>query len=281
MLHVTNDDATVNPIREATRQNDVLPWRDILHEGPTPAGLTLEKMSDVRARFLADCGWATYKELRREMGGRDSAILTEPQITLWFQHDLGDQLKLIQILSALAARKAEVQLICTNQYMGPMEAHQMAALWKQRQPVSPVQFSLAEKAWVAFCAPDRSTLDALLSEDLSALPFLADALRRHLDDFPSEKTGLSRTDCQILETISDGTHLPKKIFWAFQVKEQTRYMTEAVLELHIKRMTKTRPAMLTASPLTVTQTGRKVLAGELKMGDLSGTERWHGGVRIR
>jgi len=128
MLHVTNDDATVNPIRETTRQNDVLPWRDILHEGPTPAGLTLEKMSDVRARFLADCGWATYKELRREMGGRDSAILTEPQITLWFQHDLGDQQKLIQILSALAARKAEVQLIFTNQYMGPMEAHQTTAL---------------------------------------------------------------------------------------------------------------------------------------------------------
>ena len=74
MLHVTNGDSAVNPIREATRSNDVLPWRDVLHEGPTPADLTLEKMSDVRSRFLADCGWAKYKDIRREMGGRDAAL---------------------------------------------------------------------------------------------------------------------------------------------------------------------------------------------------------------
>src|SRR4051794_39408890 len=112
MLHVTNGDSAVNPIREAVRSNEVLPWRDVLHEGPTPAGLTLEKMTDVRARFLADCGWGKYKDIRREMGGRDSALLSSPQITLWFEHDLYDQLQLIQILSALADSKAQVHLIC-------------------------------------------------------------------------------------------------------------------------------------------------------------------------
>ena len=258
MLHITNDDSAVNGIREATRQNDVLPWRDVLHEGPTPAGLSLEKMTDVRARFLADCGWAKYKDIRREMGGRDSALLAAPQITLWFEHDLGDQLQLIQILSALAGRKADVQLICTSQYLGPMEASQMAALWKQRQPVTPAQYSLAERAWVAFCSPDRSALDALLTENLSALPFLADALRRHLDDVPSEVDGLSRTDRQILEAVNEGAQTAKKIFWAFQAKEQARFMTDSVLDLHIKRMTKMRPALLTPAPITLTETGRKL-----------------------
>ena len=263
MLHVTNGDSTVNAIREATRQNDVLPWRDVLHEGPAPAGLTLEKMTDVRARFLADCGWAKYKEIRREMGGRDATLLSAPQITLWFEHDLGDQLQLIQILSVLAGRKAEVQLICTSQYLGPMDAPQMAALWKQRQPVTAAQFSLAERAWIAFCSPGRSALEALLTEDLSALPFLADALRRHLDDLPSEENGLSRTDRQILEAVNESAQTAKKIFWAFQAKEQARFMTDAVLELHIKRMTKARPALLTPPPISLTETGRKVLAGEL------------------
>src|SRR3954468_12454880 len=172
MLHITNGDSAVAGISEVTRSNQVLPWRDVLHEGPTPAGLTLEQMSDVRARFLADWSGRKYKELRREMGERDTALLTAPQITLWFEHDLYDQLQLIQILSALAVRKAEVQLICTNQYLGPMQAAQMAELWQDRQPVSAAQFALGTEAWAAFCAPDRAGLDALLTEDLSALPFL-------------------------------------------------------------------------------------------------------------
>ncbi len=261
MLHVTNGDSTVNAIREATRQNDVLPWRDVLYEGPKPAGLTLEQMTDVRARFLADCGWAKYKEVRREMGGRDAALLSAPQITLWFEHDLGDQLQLIQILSALTGRKVDVQLICTSQYLGPMDAPQMAALWKQRQPVTAAQFSLAARAWTAVCSPDRAALDSLLTEDTSALPFLADAVRRYLDDFPSEGNSLSRTDRQILEAVNQGAQNAKKIFWAFQAKEQARFMTDSVLDLHIKRMTKMRPSLLTPDPITLTETGRKTLRG--------------------
>src|SRR6478752_6215362 len=101
MIHVTNGDSVVRAIGEAMRSHDVLPWRDVLHEGPPPEGLTLEKMSDVRAQFLAECGWATYKSVLREMGGRDTALLTAPTVTLWFEHDLYDQLQLIQILSAL------------------------------------------------------------------------------------------------------------------------------------------------------------------------------------
>ena len=70
----------------------------------------------------------------------------------------------------------------------------------------------------------------------------------------------------ILSSISKRVpcaQMPKKIFWAFQAKEQARFMTDAVLELHIKRMTKIRPSLLTPMPITLTETGRKALAGEL------------------
>src|SRR3954451_693306 len=150
MLHVTNGDSAVAGISEATRSNQVLPWRDVLHEGPTPAGMTLEQMSDHRARFLAGWSGRKYKEIRREMGVRDSALLAAPQITLWFEHDLYDQLQLIQILSALANRKADVQMICTNRYLGPLDAEEMKELWKLRQPVSREQFAMGERAWAAF-----------------------------------------------------------------------------------------------------------------------------------
>jgi hypothetical protein len=281
MLHVTNGDSSVNAIGEAVRSNEVLPWRDVLHEGPTPAGLRLEQMSDVRARFLAECGWGKYKDVRREMGGRDTALLTAPRITLWFEHDLYDQLQLIQILSALTTRHPEVSLICTDQYLGPMNAAQMAALWKLRQPVSPVQLSLGHRAWVAYCSPDRVAIETLLTEDLSALPFLAAALRRHLEDFPSEKNGLSLTDRYILETVTEGAETFKQIFNAYQKKDEPRFMGDSILEKRLQKLTKVRKPLLTPPPVKITEVGRQVLAGELNHVQINGIDRWLGGVHLK
>jgi hypothetical protein len=281
MLHVTNGDSAVRAISEAMRSNDVLPWRDVLHEGPTPAGLSLEKMSDVRAKFLAECGWATYKALRREMGGRDTALLTAPTITLWFEHDLYDQLQLIQILSALSKRKPETHLICTDQYLGPLNAAQMAELWKLRKPVSQAQFALGDRAWTAFCSPDRTALETLLTENLSDLPFLEAALRRHLADFPSETNGLSLTDRYILEAVTEGAENFKQIFQAYWKKDEPRFMSDSVLEMRVKKLTRVRKPLLTAPPIKLTETGRKVLDGELNHVELNGIDRWLGGVHLK
>jgi hypothetical protein len=281
MLHVTNGDSSVNAIGEAVRSNEVLPWRDVLHEGPTPAGLRLEQMSDVRARFLAECGWGKYKDVRREMGGRDTALLTAPRITLWFEHDLYDQLQLIQILSALTTRHPEVSLICTDQYLGPMNAAQMAQLWKLRQPVSPAQLALGHRAWVAYCSPDRAAIETLLTEDLSALPFLAAALRRHLEDFPSEKNGLSLTDRYILEAVTEGAETFKQIFNAYQKKDEPRFMGDSILERRLQKLTKVRKPLLTPPPIKITEVGRQVLAGELNHVQINGIDRWLGGVHLK
>ena len=56
MLHLTNGDSTAGLLHRIGITGSVIAWRDILHEGPTPAGLALEAMSDVRARFLASIG---------------------------------------------------------------------------------------------------------------------------------------------------------------------------------------------------------------------------------
>src|SRR6185503_56200 len=55
LLHVTNGDVVAERLRAAGFA-DVLPWREVLHEGPVPAGSDLH---ETRARFLASCGWAS------------------------------------------------------------------------------------------------------------------------------------------------------------------------------------------------------------------------------
>ena len=43
-LIITNGDSAAACMREARLDGEILPWRDILHEGPVPAGLDLEDL---------------------------------------------------------------------------------------------------------------------------------------------------------------------------------------------------------------------------------------------
>ena len=63
MLHITNGESAANGIQHAGIPGAVLAWVDVLHEGPTPASLSLEQMSQVRARFIAAFYALPFEEL--------------------------------------------------------------------------------------------------------------------------------------------------------------------------------------------------------------------------
>src|SRR5438477_3634973 len=58
LLHVTNGESAGNTLRQTTLGGAVLPWQDVLHEGPVPA-VPRRELVRVRARFLSDCGWGS------------------------------------------------------------------------------------------------------------------------------------------------------------------------------------------------------------------------------
>lgn len=80
----------------------VIAWQDVLHEGPVPADLTLESMSDVRARFLAHWDGAPFPAVSESFDERDGALRSARHLLLWFEHDLYEQLQLLQILATLS-----------------------------------------------------------------------------------------------------------------------------------------------------------------------------------
>ncbi len=41
ILNITNGDSAVELMRKAGISGEYLPWRDVLHDGPVPAGLSL------------------------------------------------------------------------------------------------------------------------------------------------------------------------------------------------------------------------------------------------
>jgi hypothetical protein len=65
MLLVTNGDSAAECIEGAALSAEVLPWRDVLHEGPVSAGIPNAELGEVRSRFIAARGGPTSKMYRR------------------------------------------------------------------------------------------------------------------------------------------------------------------------------------------------------------------------
>src|SRR5688572_5309452 len=106
MLHITNGDHAAAVLRAAGMEGEILPWRDVLHEGPVRAALSLEDLSAERAAFIAEAGWAPFTEVKEQFAARDAQFRRageHDEVVLWFEHDLYDQLQLIQVLSELEA----------------------------------------------------------------------------------------------------------------------------------------------------------------------------------
>src|SRR3954452_20750381 len=228
MLHLTNGDSAVPGIEATGVGGDVVPWRDTLHEGPLPAGVDAAELRAVRARFLAGCGWGEPEAIEAGMRARDERLATalerEEVVVLWFEHDLYDQLQLIQILAAVDGTGALVEPILPDRFLGAMDVGELAALWPDRAPVRRDQVALARLAWEAVRALDPHGIEALLNTHTAALPHLGPALRRLLEELPAVGDGLGRTERQALEAIAAGARTPHAIFFATQQAEQAPFL---------------------------------------------------------
>src|SRR5688572_27748870 len=99
-LHVANGSCTTDVIEAAGLPGVRSIWADPLYEGPVPGDLSDEELLEVRRRYLApeDSAVPPENDLRRWREVID-AHETYDELVLWFEHDLFDQLNLIQILS--------------------------------------------------------------------------------------------------------------------------------------------------------------------------------------
>ncbi len=287
MLHVTNGESV--SLRQAGLPGDVIYWKDVLHEGPAPAGLALEEMSRVRAQFIAGCGWGEFAAVWEDFRRRDEILAgfrAHEEVVLWFEHDLYDQLHLIQVLDWFSAQNlgtTRLSFVLSGEYLGPMSTAQLVLLFPLRQGATAAQLRLGSAAWRAFCAPQPWGLERLLREDTSALPFLEGALRRHLEQFPDARNGLSRSERQVLEILAEG---PKKFgdaFRADQAREERIFLGDTVFALYLKRLSGCPQPLVeqSGSALRITATGSAVLRGAEDHVRLNGIDRWLGGVHLQ
>jgi hypothetical protein len=291
LLHVTNGSSV--QIQDTGIGGAVEYWRDVLHEGPVPS-LPLEELSDLRAEFIAQASGLPPEEVLRDFEDRDSGLRAygdHDELVLWFEHDLYDQLQLIQILAWVAAHRASstrVTLIQADDYLGRMTPDELSALFPSRRAVSPEQFRTAERAWQAFTATCPEMLVQLLGEDTSELRHLKAALHRLLEEFPSTRDGLSRTERQILQAVANGARTMGDAFRVTTAMEERIFMGDSAFGLHLRALASCRNPLLQMHEhgsvmkltLQITANGRDVLAGTADHIRFNGIDRWLGGTHL-
>ena len=303
MLHVTNGDSAGERIRAAGIEGEIMAWQDVLHEGPLPAGLDAAELRAERARWLAACGWGEAEEIEARLLARDERLAAArdagEEIVLWFEHDLFDQLQLLQILDALDGAGG-VHTVLTDRFLGDMDPAWLAQLFPRREPLEPAQLALAEHAWAAVRAPEPSELQAMLAIHAGALPHLGAALRRLLEELPAVGDGLSRTERQALAALAGGARTPVEVLHACAAAEDAAFLGDTWLWRRLAELGGgQRPLVrrqdgdplgepppvsseegFATIALELTGDGRAVLAGEADRADLVPVDRWVGGIHL-
>jgi hypothetical protein len=299
ILNITNGDNSVELMKLAEIPGEYLPWRDVLHDGPVPEQLSFDELAAVRAQFISDCGWGDYELIKQDFEQRNHLLESMGQydkVMLWFEHDLYDQLQILQILDWLHQQQSltiQVTLICTNQYLGFCSPDELKALLKYEAPITPSQLSLASLAWDAFRSPTPEKWCDLLQHDCSDLPFLRDAVLRMLQEYPSVTAGLSRTAHQALSLISKGEQRPGKLFGTNQAFEDAIFMGDASFYMILNELIQADEPLVQLNEgseitfpinhnqrLSLTPLGKAVLNGEAHWLDHSNINRWIGGIHL-
>ena len=294
MLHVTNGDSVVHSFREGGIAGTYPPWRDVLHDGAVPRRETLEQMSDVRAKEINRLGgYGDYDSLRAEFARRDATLAAfrdHDEVVLWFEHDLYDQLQLLQILDWFArqdpgrTRLTMIQIGSHPEVMpfyglGQLTGLQLAALLPTRKPVTRRQLEIGHIGWTAFCSPEPSALRPLAERSEPEMPFLQAAIARWLEEFPSERDRLSRMERELLTAAGEGDVTRESLFLATCRMEPWPWGDNTVYR-RIDGLTDAHALEVRGDKYALTDYGRRLLAGDRDAVGARTVDTWLGGAHV-
>ena len=311
LLHVTNGESAGNTLRQTGLGGAVLPWQDVLHDGPVP-DIGRAELLQIRAKFLSECGWGRRSTIRSSLERRDrqlrAALRDGRRLVLWFEHDLYDQLQLLDVLALAHGLGGSLESIVVDAFpgkpsfrgLGELTPDELETLWPTRREVTAQTLEEAAAAWDVFRAPDPAGLAELAARGSEQLPLLAAALQRLLEELPDVADGLSRTERQALQVIAGDARTPMRAFLATQELEEAPFLGDAWFYRSLSalgqgdgRLLETEEGEPLPAPpplsdgqefawlaLRVTPSGERVLGGEADRVELLGVDRWLGGSHV-
>ncbi len=311
MLHIHNGDASAEIAKQSTLPGEHFAWREALIDGPTPANVKGDEWRKLRANHLSNTYEIGFNEVENELRSQEQKLSTSSEhdeVILWFEHDLFCQVNLLYLLDCFAQRelgKTKLSLIFVGEFpgvpnfrgLGELSPEQIGSLFPKRQEVSLAQLTIARAAWDAYCSPDPAMIETLLKTDTSAMPFLNQAFRLHLERYPSVSNGLGRIQNRSLEFIQSGLHKFAEMFGRFVQVESSYGLGDAQFWLALKQMADARQPLLKTDnggssngklgpegfsrvTFELTDAGAEVLSRQSDFVELNGVDLWLGGVHL-
>ena len=306
-LIYTNGDSASSKIEELKPADKVVPWRDILHEGPVEGHMPLAKRSETRAKFIQDFDGGDPSEILKGFKERDKTLfyLNEySKVELWFEHDLYDQLQLLQILD-FAHHNLEQQdfyIVQTNNYLGEMDDEAFRALPGLAKPVTQEMKAYASKAWHALTQKTPDNLIRVL--DNKDMPFTAPAIRRLVMEYPDSRTGLPTSIFNAFTLLLNGPLRIGKLFEHMQNCELAKFMGDLSFAKYIDELGTCLQPLIAGEnviystskasgrqnleqiqnyfkqKIHLTEFGRKVMERDANHVSKNGIDRWICGVHL-
>jgi hypothetical protein len=291
IVHICNGDSTADTLSLADLPGDIRVWADALDQGPVLPVSDAEHYK-ARGEFWSARGRGNAADNAQKLAdwdkGFDEAAGADEMI-LWYEHDLFDQLALVRLLARLARRglPQTLTIVSIDRHpevpnfigLGELKPEQLAELWPRRTPLSRDAIDEAVTAWIAVTAADPRALP-FLTKRVKALPFLAGALERQLEEFPDPTSGLSRTERQLLAAIARGEGTAAALVKASHATDPRYPLTDMLLADVLKRFAACGFTEGAGDSIAVTQLGRQALAGAIDRVHEHGIDEWRGGVHL-
>lgn len=303
-LIITNGDSAADLLAAAGLSGRMLPWRDVLHEGPLVRTDGHEALSDIRASYLSERFGLPYADVRADLVARDAVLRAHTlfdRVMIWVEHDLYDQLQLLQVLAFFAedGRTEGIVLVQANDFLGSQRPETILRFADQSVPVTPALLKLGAEAWSALLEPTPAPVTAMIATLGRGLPYLAQALTRFLAELPAPASGLSRTERTILSSVAARRITPRALFGTVVESEEAAFMGDWSLYRTLDDMAFAAQPLIAgipgpfpcrgdpaaadaylASVLSLTPLGRDVLAGSADAVGANGIERWWAGTHL-
>ena len=303
-LVITNGDSAAELLAAAGLTASIVAWRDVLHEGPLRADLSLEQLSDLRAGFLGEYFGIDFADVRAEFGARDAIMRKHERydrITIWLEHDLYDQLQLLQIFAFFAGegRAEGLVLVQADDFLGNQTPETILQFNKRAVAIDLPILGIAHRIWNELCGSTPEAIVRRLKSIPDSFPFLGAALRRFLAELPSPGSGLSRTESTIVEHVAGYEVTPAHLFrmaisteeaafmgdWSFyRVLDGLAFATEPLvrgLPGHFLAFDgDAQRGQYLQAPLELTPHGANVHSGASDNLNANAIDRWWGGTHL-
>jgi hypothetical protein len=303
-LVITNGDSAAELLAAAGVTASIVAWRDVLHEGPLRSDLSLEQLSDFRATFLGERFGIDFADVRAGFGARDAIMRKQEmydRVTIWLEHDLYDQLQLLQILTFFAneGRAEGLVLVQADDFLGTQTPATILQFNKRAVSLDLPMLGVAQRIWNELCESTPEAIARRLKSIPDSFPFLGAALRRFLAELPSPGSGLSRTEATIVENVAGYEVTPAHLFrmalsteeaafmgdWSFyRVLEDLAFAAEPLVQGLVGRFptlgTEAQRDEYLHAPLQLTAHGANVHGGATDNLSVNAIDRWWGGTHL-